>query len=154
MTKFALALLSTIALSPASVSAADLAAAPIPTKAPAIARPLSNWTGFYIGGNVGYSWGSYGASDATGTLVNVNGGAASYVFNPVTGNGNGLSAGIQAGYNWQIEQAVLGIEADWQISIQKPPPETRLLRFRLALALISAAAVPSTPIGMRLSVAE
>lgn len=114
MTKFALALLSTIALSPASVSAADLAAAPIPTKAPAIARPLSNWTGFYLGGNVGYSWGSYGASDATGTLVNVNGGAAPYVFNPVTGNGNGLSAGIQAGYNWQIEQAVLGIEADWQ----------------------------------------
>ncbi|MDN4983652.1 outer membrane beta-barrel protein [Bradyrhizobium arachidis] len=114
MRKFAFALLSTIVLSPNSVWAADLGSVRMPTKTQAIAQQIGNWTGFYIGGNVGYGWGSYGASNATGTLVNVNGGAAPYSFNPVAGNGNGVTAGIQAGYNWQIEQAVLGIEADWQ----------------------------------------
>src|SRR5260370_35818287 len=39
-----------------SASAADLAARPY-TKAPVIVEPGYNWSGFYIGGNVGYSWG-------------------------------------------------------------------------------------------------
>ena len=34
----------------------DLAARPY-TKAPVMVEPIYNWTGFYIGGNVGYSWG-------------------------------------------------------------------------------------------------
>ena len=45
---------STIALTQVA-SAADL-----PQKAPAYTPPppVYNWTGFYIGGHVGYSWGS------------------------------------------------------------------------------------------------
>src|SRR5437879_2457332 len=39
-----------------SASAADLVARPY-TKAPIIVDPGYNWSGFYIGGNVGYSWG-------------------------------------------------------------------------------------------------
>ena len=39
-----------------SASAADLAARPY-TKAPIMVDPGYNWSGFYIGGNVGYSWG-------------------------------------------------------------------------------------------------
>lgn len=77
-------------------------------------QPAGNWTGFYAGGNVGYGWGSYGAANATGTLVTTNGGSAPYGFNAGSGNGDGVTAGVQAGYNWQIEQAVLGIEADGQ----------------------------------------
>ena len=38
-----------------SASAADLAARPY-TKAPAMVE-VYNWTGFYVGGNAGYSWG-------------------------------------------------------------------------------------------------
>lgn len=114
MRKFALALLSTVALGPITAQAADLASVRMPTKAPAVAQQVGNWTGFYIGGNLGYGWGSYGASNAIGTFVNTNGGSAPYGFNAASGNGNGVTAGIQAGYNWQIEQAVLGIEADWQ----------------------------------------
>jgi outer membrane immunogenic protein len=37
-----------------AASAADLAAWPY-TKAPVMVEPIYNWTGFYIGGNVGYS---------------------------------------------------------------------------------------------------
>ena len=111
MRKFTLALLSTVALGPITAQAADLTPVRMSSKAPA---QVGNWTGFYIGGNVGYGWGSYGASNATGTIVNSNGGSGIYAFNPVSGNGNGVTAGIQAGYNWQIEQTVLGIEADWQ----------------------------------------
>ncbi|WP_407154904.1 outer membrane protein [Bradyrhizobium sp. STM 3557] len=94
--------------------AGDLAPVRMSTKAPAIALPVGRWTGFYIGGNIGYGWGSYGASNATGTIVTANGSSAPYGFNAVSGNGNGVTAGIQAGYNWQIAQTVLGIEADWQ----------------------------------------
>jgi len=112
MRKFALALLSTLALSPIAAQAADLGPLRMPPKA--VARQGGNWTGFYLGGNVGYGWGSYGASNATGTIVNINGGTAPYGFNAGSGNGNGVTAGVQTGYNWQIEHTVLGLEADWQ----------------------------------------
>lgn len=113
MRNFALILMSIIALSPIAAQAADLAPTHVPAKALPIAQ-IGNWTGFYIGGNVGYAWGRYESSDAVGTIVNSNGGSSPYGFNAVSGNGNGVSAGIQAGYNWQNEQAVLGVEADWQ----------------------------------------
>ena len=63
MRKFSLVLLSTVALGPITAQAADLAPVRMSSKAPA---QVGNWTGFYIGGNVGYGWGSYGASNATG----------------------------------------------------------------------------------------
>ena len=103
---------SLLAFGPITAEAADLTPVSMPTKVPA--QQVGNWTGFYMGGNVGYGRGSYGASNSTGTLVNTNGGSAPFGFNAVSGNGNGVTAGIQTGYNWQIEQAVLGVEADWQ----------------------------------------
>jgi outer membrane immunogenic protein len=36
--------------------AADLGARTTYTKAPVV-EPVSNWSGFYIGGNLGYGWG-------------------------------------------------------------------------------------------------
>ncbi|MCA1393755.1 porin family protein [Bradyrhizobium sp. IC3123] len=103
---------SLLAFGPITAQAADLTPVRMPTKVPA--QQVGNWTGFYIGGNVGYGRGSYGVSNSTGTLVNTNGGSAPFGFNAVSGNGNGVTAGIQTGYNWQIEQVVLGVEADWQ----------------------------------------
>jgi high affinity Mn2+ porin len=80
-----------------SANAADL-----PLKAPAL-QTVYNWTGFYIGGHVGYGGGSLGP----GT-------------NPVPGEGvflppsvTGFIGGYQAGYNRQFsDHVVLGIEAD------------------------------------------
>ena len=55
-----------------AASAADLAARPY-TKAPVMVE-VWNWTGFYIGGNAGYSWGRASAdvtyfSPATGVAI-------------------------------------------------------------------------------------
>ena len=81
--------------------AADLAARPY-TKAPAL-TPVYNWTGFYIGGHVGYGWAetdhTMSASFALGTLR-------------ATSNRDGFLGGGQIGYNWQSGALVLGIEAD------------------------------------------
>jgi len=86
-------------------SAADLAARPY-TKAPMIA-PVYDWTGFYIGGNVGYSW---GRSSDTSTLTN---GAGAVLFTTGAGaNMDGVIGGGQIGYNWQTGMFVFGAEID------------------------------------------
>lgn len=93
-------------------------AADLPVKAPPkIIAPAFSWTGFYIGGNVGYGWAD--ANDAM-TL------GGFWLLGPgnlsdngvVTPFGNkqlrpsGFTGGIQAGYNYQAGQWVLGIETD------------------------------------------
>ncbi|WOH68254.1 porin family protein [Bradyrhizobium sp. BWA-3-5] len=95
-----------------AASAADLAARPY-TKAPVMA-PVYDWTGFYIGGNVGYSW---GRSSDTSTLTN---GAGAVLFTTGAGaNMDGVIGGGQIGYNWQVQNWVWGLEADIQGSDQK-----------------------------------
>jgi outer membrane immunogenic protein len=90
--------------------AADLAVkAPVmPTMAPVL-----GWTGFYLGGNVGYGWGDEGVNFSgtglAGTLIG-NGVIASSLAN----NARGPIGGAQAGYNWQTGAFVVGIEADIQ----------------------------------------
>src|ERR1700692_1817752 len=54
MKKFLLGTVALVALgATAPALAADLAARPVYTKAPAYAAPIYNWTGFYIGGHIG-----------------------------------------------------------------------------------------------------
>src|SRR5580692_10179702 len=87
--------------------AADL---PIYTKAPAVyVDPPFNWTGFYIGGNLGYSWGQ---SRDTSTLTD----AAGALLLTTTDKSalNGIVGGGQVGYNWQVQSMVVGLEADIQ----------------------------------------
>ena len=85
-------------------SAADLPAR-YPTKAPAPTyyAPAFSWTGFYIGGNIGWGW-----TSGDGTIAF--GGPAG----PFSGDGDGFLGGIQAGYNWQSGAFVGGIELDFQ----------------------------------------
>lgn len=64
--------------------------------------PVHQWTGFYVGGNIGY--GVAGLTDNAPLAV--------------TTNMTGAIGGIQAGYNYQINSVVLGIEADIQASGQ------------------------------------
>jgi outer membrane immunogenic protein len=97
-----------------SALAADLPARTY-TKAPIYVEPVYDWTGFYLGGNVGYSWGrsnsTISMSDATsGTILN----SATTKFGM-----DGIIGGGQIGYNWQRDKWVFGLEADIQGSDQK-----------------------------------
>jgi outer membrane immunogenic protein len=97
----------------AGASAADL---PIYTKAPPLMAAY-NWTGFYVGGNIGYSW---GRSETIVSLNDVGGkGFPSGVFAAATNfDLDGVIGGGQIGYNWQRGNWVFGIEADLQATGQ------------------------------------
>lgn len=91
-------------------------AADIPVKAPVFKAPVvasvQSWSGFYIGANAGYSWGPWDS-----TSVNTLFAVASTTASPKV---DGWLAGLQAGYNWQIDRHWLfGIEADYQITGEK-----------------------------------
>lgn len=91
----------TTALIAAPAMAADLYrnAAPAPAAAPASVVDYGfNWTGGYVGANAGYRWVNVDAS-APGGSANLDSGSA--------------FGGLQAGYNWQINQFVFGLETDF-----------------------------------------
>jgi len=105
--------------------AADMALkAPPPPPA-----PVYSWTGWYVGGNVGYSWGD---APTTGNaslvtfpgLLTLNPGfpgfPASFAFADHTTHLNGAIGGGQVGYNYQFSPNwVLGFETDIQASGQR-----------------------------------
>ena len=70
-----------------------------------------NWTGFYAGGNLGYGWGQSGT---TSTL-------SAPAFTLTSGTSfpmDGVVGGVQFGYNRQVNDWVLGVEADIQATGQ------------------------------------
>lgn len=87
-------------------------------KAPVVSGPY-NWTGFYVGGNVGYGWGKADGSVnyASGVAFPGTLGADSFpaFANSDSSKLNGPNGGGQIGYNWQFAPTwVAGIEADFQ----------------------------------------
>lgn len=104
MKKLAIAAAAALIVGTASASAADLAARPY-TKAPAPIAAVYNWTGFYIGAQVGYAWGDNSTTEfvtATGLPTGFTQGF----------NANGILGGAHIGYNWQFGQFVFGLEGD------------------------------------------
>jgi outer membrane immunogenic protein len=98
-----------------TASAADMAykAAPIP-----MAPAVFSWTGFYIGANVGGAWTPDNGGSDFGPLFPPFAVLPPAVAIPtiIPGQldvllGNGRRSG-QIGYNWQVNQFVLGVEAD------------------------------------------
>jgi len=93
-------------VSTSSASAADLGAVPY-SKTPAYIVPEYNWSGGYVGGNVGYGW---GRSSDTSSLS-----AGGALFSDTaSSNMNGVLGGAQIGYNSQIQNWLVGLEADFQ----------------------------------------
>jgi outer membrane immunogenic protein len=74
-------------------------AADMAVRAPIMmAPPVYNWTGFYVGGNIGGAW-------ETGTITD------SLVGASLSNTRSGFIGGGQVGYNWQIwPQFMLGVE--------------------------------------------
>ena len=103
-------------------------AADLPVKAPvykAPVEPVFSWTGFYVGGNVGYSWGRASTDltetvNTTATITTLNGTPIASATATTTSAGsdrahlNGGLVGIQAGHNWQTDRYVWGLEGDIQ----------------------------------------
>jgi len=85
-------------------------AADIPVKAAPPAAVVYRWTGFYIGGHLGYAWGNTTATDILPT--NPPGCWIQCGFR-WTGKHDGFVGGGQVGYNWQVGQGVVGFEADF-----------------------------------------
>jgi outer membrane immunogenic protein len=90
-----------------TASAADLDGVPY-TKENFIV-PIYNWSGVYIGGNIGYGWGR--SSDTSGLSA---GAAAPLFTDSVRSNMNGIVGGGQMGYNSQMRNWLWGLEADFQ----------------------------------------
>jgi opacity protein-like surface antigen len=80
-------------------------AADLPVKAPRAptAAPAYNWTGLYVGGNIGGAW-------SNSTLTDNNAGVS------LNSGGAGFIGGLQAGYNLQAGNFLYGIEGDFDWS--------------------------------------
>jgi outer membrane immunogenic protein len=108
------AMIASVLIGLTAASAADLAPR-MYSKAPAPAAIVYEWTGFYIGGNVGYSW---GRASNTETISNTATGAVLATANS-RNDVNGVIGGGQIGYNWQAQNWLFGLEADIQGSDEK-----------------------------------
>jgi outer membrane immunogenic protein len=86
-----------------SANAADIYRGPPPAPPPPVVVPLYNWTGFYVGGNIGGAWRH---DDFTDTLFGVN-------FDDGDNRGVFIGGG-QVGFNYQFfNNFVLGAEFDF-----------------------------------------
>lgn len=95
---FAAALLSSTAMA-ADLPGRGPAMAPAPAFAPV---PVFTWTGFYIGGQIGYAWGR----DSSTEFTTATGGPTGFSrgFKP-----SGVIGGLHAGVNYQMGSMVLGV---------------------------------------------
>jgi len=111
-----LAVFATAAISFAVVqsgSAADMPAK-IYTKAPMVA-PAYSWTGFYVGGTVGYGWGGQ-AINLTPDANYAPAFALGAIPGSLAANPRGVFGGLEYGTNWQFQRIVLGLESDFSFS--------------------------------------
>ena len=110
MKKLALALIAVGALvgTSALAWAADMAVKAPP---PAPSAPAYNWTGFYVGGQGGGGWFDNNVTNGPVVLGTGTNFPPGLVHSPEHGSG-GLG-GIYGGYNYRINQFVVGIDGDY-----------------------------------------
>ena len=90
-------------------NAADLPPEVSPYRAPAmVAAPTFSWTGGYVGFNAGYGFGKASAFGSSETV-------------------NGFVTGGQIGFNWQTGPLVVGLEGDFQGSLQSKTTSVAVL---------------------------
>ena len=91
-----------VALPIGAASASDLPVR-MPVKAAPVVAPPFNWSGFYVGANAGLI-----RSKSSVSQVDTFG----FLFANDSTTSSGFIGGVQAGYNWQFSNVVLGVEGD------------------------------------------
>jgi outer membrane immunogenic protein len=97
------------------LSAVPAFAADMPVKARPMAPPVAyDWTGFYIGGNIGGKWDDQNSPITLGPVA----GSPDPRFTvsntlPFGARSSSFIGGGQIGYNWQIRSWVFGVEGDF-----------------------------------------
>lgn len=97
-----------IAALASSAQAADLGGPRGPIAA-AVVAPVFNWSGFYLGAQVGGTWFNNRTSEFITATGAFNGFSQSF-------SGSGIAGGVHAGVNYQMNMFVLGAEADIEYS--------------------------------------
>ena len=107
-----------------SALAADLPTreAPIAPSAPVVYAPAFSWTGFYVGGELGWI--------QTKMQFYSGGGHTRSAFRRLVAliDKNGATYGLMAGYNYQAGQFVFGVEGDltgWTVGEARYAPRCR-----------------------------
>jgi outer membrane immunogenic protein len=105
------------ALAGGRADAADIPSPVYKTPSAPVTAP-SSWTGFYVGVNAGYGWKdptvTYTPNDPGALATSCGGAFGGTCIPPATFGIGGAAGGIQAGYNWQLDQHWLaGLEADF-----------------------------------------
>lgn len=133
----ALTLLTTLTLGGATIAtAADLDYGVLRGPDYEPAAPIIDWNGVYVGGHAGYTatdfnFGKAGRSDLAQMLRST---AIEQEFNISQSNtlrpgvGHGLSFGGFAGFNYQFDETIVGLEADYTSLNQKTRSEDSLRR--------------------------
>jgi outer membrane immunogenic protein len=101
-------------------------AADMPVKAAPVApAPAYSWTGWYVGGNVGASFGHVKTDfNVAPVTLGISNGPSSFTSPGFAGSNvqipSGFIGGGQIGYNWQLSPIwVVGLEADFQGALEK-----------------------------------
>jgi outer membrane immunogenic protein len=105
--KILLASVGAVALSGSAAWAADLPSPPPPPPVYLPPPAIFTWTGIYVGGQIGYAWTS-GNNNFTGFDPFFPG--APFLATSIGDTPNGVIGGANVGYNYQINQWVLGLE--------------------------------------------
>src|ERR1700722_1394444 len=100
----------------AALSATPIWAADLPVRAPVPVAPAYDWTGFYVGLNMGLGWTNESYHTAPGgTTVTVPVDGSEAWFEHVSGSSPAdLTVGVEAGYNQQVSNWLWGVETDFQ----------------------------------------
>jgi outer membrane immunogenic protein len=89
-----------------ALAATPAFAADVPVKAPVTKAPVAvamfNWSGFYVGANIGGAWGKNSLDESSGIWW-----VTRSELDP-----SSVIGGLQAGQNWQVSNLVYGVEAD------------------------------------------
>ncbi|MGA7487943.1 MAG: TonB-dependent receptor, partial [Xanthobacteraceae bacterium] len=88
-------------------------AGPLVFKAPL--RSAWTWAGFYLGGTIGYGWGT----SKTDTVFSDLAGAGQVFASNASNRLDGAIGGAQAGYNWLAGNLLAGVEGDLNYSGQR-----------------------------------